>query len=131
MPDDGPFRPQSQRDARRPHAVEVDVLRALFMHRRVGVVNGGHQCRRHVTGAVFVVRVRNRVDGDLAGQLADRVPTHAVGHDEQMPARLKGLGVRTEHHHARVLVVAATKTNIALQRILDFLFPPHGGLLKK
>src|SRR4029079_7444936 len=71
------------------------------------------------------VRVRQRVGGDFARQLADRMAPHAVGHHEVVTVIPPRLGVVTDLHPARVLVVLAAESDVTDGRELNLLFPPH------
>jgi hypothetical protein len=73
----------------------------------------------------LVERVRNRVDGDLAGQFSDRMSAHSIGHDKQVPALLPSFLIGGQLHDARILIVLASETDISQGGIANLLFPQH------
>ena len=79
----------------------------------VGVANRLPQRGGRIQIAELEIRVRDVVDGELAGQLAGRVGAHAVGDHQQVPARGPGRHVVGDHHRQRVLIVRAAHAQVA------------------
>ena len=99
---------EEDRGERRPHALELWRLPDHLAQVLAALEDGLAQRLQHVAGGCVVVQVLQGGDDHLAGDVAGRVATHAVG-DGQQP----GPGVD------RVLVVAADQPAIGPGRVAE------------
>ena len=84
--DEGSFRRNGERVARRAHIVKRGVARAAFFNRFVGVEDGVAQSvSRRLIGA-FQVGLGNAGRGEFTCEFAGGVRAHPVGDDEEMAA---------------------------------------------
>ena len=94
----------------------------------VGLHKGLAQGRNAVLRRVLVIGVRDDVDGQLAGQLADRVSAHAVGHEKYMTANLPLLFVAGEECGVRILVMTAPNAHIGQACVFNRIVTNHQRL---
>ncbi len=108
-----------------PHTGEIAVERAPLVDGRVGRLERLFQGLGDILVAELEEGVANGVGGDLARQLPDRVPAHAVGHHQEVPVLAPDFRVGADADRERILIIAAAKANIADGGIADRLIPAH------
>src|SRR4029077_6982948 len=90
--------------------------------------DGRLECNSRVVVGEFQIGVGNCVGGDLAGQLAARVPAHAVGDQKKMPAALPLFAIGGDLNGVGILIVATAKPDVGESGIFNFLLPQHAAL---
>src|SRR5262249_46312894 len=110
--DPGPFGSQKQSSAGGAHPLELRVLLATAMDAQIGFDKGFAQGRSGPFVSVLGIGMRDDIDRQLAGQLADGVGAHAVRAEEEMASSLPLRRVVRGQDYMGILVVAAPPPHV-------------------
>ncbi len=97
------------------------------MNAGVGFLISFAQGRLGAFTGILVVGVRNDAAGQLAGQFADGVTAHAVGHQKDMTPLPPLIRVRGQEHGRRILIVAAANPDVGQSGMFDLIVPGHSA----
>ena len=125
VPDPGAVGTEEKGRGGGPHTAKFRVLLPLGVDAGVGFDKGLAQGGNAALRRVLVIGVRDDADRELTGQLADRMRSHAVGHEEDMPADGPLLVVAGEKRCVRVLVVTAANAHIGVACVLNLVESNH------
>ena len=126
--DPGAFGPQHEAGGRGAHALEFAVLPGRGCGCAVGFDEGLAQGDDGAFVGVLGIDVRDAVGGQLAGQLADGVRAHAVGHQENVAAAALLLQVAGRQGRVGVLVVTAPHAHVGQACVFDVVEANHPRL---
>ena len=124
--DPGTLFAEDQGGGGRAQAAELGVGRADGVDAGVRLLEGVPEGGRRAVVDVLDVGERDFLDGLGAGLLADRVPAHPVGHDEQVADPLPVVLVRGLLDGERVLVVDSLHADVGDAAVLDLFEEGHG-----
>ena len=112
VPGDCPLRQQHQHAAGRAHVVKIGVRPAAAIDLGIRLAERPQQRLGRRKLGVLAIEVRHAFDGQLAGQLAGRMSSHAVGHHQQMAAGLKQLRRIGGQQRVRILIRRAAHADV-------------------
>jgi hypothetical protein len=115
----GAFGPKKERRSGGSHTGKFAILLAAGMNTGVGFNKSFAKGVGRPVFDVFSVGVGDDADRKLAGEFADRVRAHAVGHQEDMTSSAPLLFIASQRDGVVVLIVAATDPHVAQARVLD------------
>jgi hypothetical protein len=94
----------------------------------VGVLDGFAKGGGGAFLSVFNVNMRDIVDGNLAGQLANGMGAHAIGNDKKVPALRPLPGIVGGQNGMAILIVAAAHSYVGQTCVFDRKVARHQSL---